>query len=114
MKKLMIALVAGCMSAAVAGAYAAQGNPADSDKAGRMAPGTAAAQQGATDPNAPSKAGATKGAGATSGSSAGGASTAAGAGGASATTGAGGAAATTGGGMDDTKKGRRAARAAKG
>ena len=119
MKKLMIALVAGCMSAAVAGAYAAQGSPADSDKAGRMGPGTAAGQAGATDPNAPSKApmksGATAGsASATTGTGA--SSTAgAGAGGAAATSGAGGSSATAAGGMEEPKgkRGRRA-RAAKG
>ena len=116
MKKLMIALVAGCMSAAVAGAYAAQGSPADSDKAGRMGPGTAAGQAGATDPNAPSKAAPMK-SGATAGSASAttGASSTAGAGGAAATSGAGGSTATAGGGMEEPKgKRSRRARAAKG
>lgn len=56
MRKLMLALVAGCMSAAMAGAYAAQGSPADTDKAGRAGPGTAAGEMGAADPT-PGKAG---------------------------------------------------------
>ena len=57
MRKLTLALVAGCMSAAVAaGAYAATGSPADTDKAGRAGPGTAAGQMGAADPS-PGKAG---------------------------------------------------------
>ena len=109
MRKLMIALVAGCMSAAVAGAYAAQGSPTDSDKAGRMGPGTAAGQSGATDPSAPSKAPPMR-SGATTGSG-----SAAGAGGASATSDAGGSSAAAGGGTGE-KKGKRSrrARAAKG
>src|SRR5688572_21874259 len=63
MKKLMLALVAGCMSAALGAAYAATGSPADADKAGRQGPGTAAGEAGATVPS-PGKAGpgATKGA----------------------------------------------------
>ena len=117
MKKLMLALVAGCLTAAV-GAYAASGSPADSDKAGRMGPGTSAGQHGATDPS-PGKSGAK---GATSSTGAASSTTGAGAGGSAATTGsgasttsgAGGASATTGGGMDDTKSGRRARRASKG
>ena len=56
MNKLMLALVAGCMSAAVAGAYAASGSPADTDKAGRAGPGTAAGEMGAANPS-PGKAG---------------------------------------------------------
>jgi hypothetical protein len=50
MRKLTLALVAVCVSAAVAGAHAAQGSPADTDKAGRAGPGTAAGQMGAADP----------------------------------------------------------------
>lgn len=56
MNKLVMALVGGCMSVAVAGAYAATGSPADTDKAGRAGPGTAAGQMGAADPT-PGKAG---------------------------------------------------------
>lgn len=111
MKKLMLTVIAGCMSAALASAYAATGSPADSDKAGRQGPGTAAGQQGATDPNAPSKAG-TKGGAAATAPGAAASSTGAGA---SATTSPG-AAAGSAGGMDDTKgrRTRRAARAEKG
>lgn len=103
MKKLMIALVAASMCAAGA-AYAAQGNPADSDKAGRMGPGTAAGQQGATDPTP--KGGMSSSPKGASSSSAGGASAKSGTGGSSATT----------GGMDEPKgkRGRRAARAERG
>ena len=56
MKKLMLALVAGCMSVAV---YAAQqtGSPADSDKAGRVGQGnTTPGEMGASQPT-PGKAG---------------------------------------------------------
>jgi hypothetical protein len=123
MRKLLLALVAGSMSVAMAGAYAATGSPADSDKAGRMAPGTSAGQLGATDPS-PGKAGASKGGtagtatGAGASTSAGTSGASAGAGGASATTSSGGSSASAGGGMsDDTGKGkrtRRAARASKG
>jgi hypothetical protein len=114
MRKLMLALVAGCMSAAAAGAYAAAGSPADSDKAGRMPPGTSAGQMGATDPT-PGKAGASKG-GAMSKGEASPAGSSAAAGGASATTSGSGSSATAGTG-DDTgkaKRSRRAARASKG
>lgn len=96
MKKLTLALIAGCMSVAV-GAYAASGSPADSDKAGRMGPGTAAGQQGATDPSPPSKASGTTGASSSSSSGTG-------------TTGAGSSSSTTGSGMG----GERAPRAARG
>lgn len=96
MKKLTLALIAGCMSVAV-GAYAASGSPADSDKAGRMGPGTAAGQQGATDPSPPSKAPGTTGASSSSSSGTG-------------TTGAGSSSSTTGSGMG----GERAPRAARG
>ena len=99
MKKLTLALIAGCMYVAV-GAYAASGSPADSDKAGRMGPGTAAGQQGATDPSPPSKAPGTTGASS---------STRSGTGATSSTTGAG-SSSTTGGGMG----GERAPRAARG
>jgi len=103
---LMLALVAGCMSAAVAGAYAAQGSPADTDKAGRMGPGTAAGEMGAAQPT-PGKAGpgSTKGGAASSSSTTGT--------GASATTSSGGAAASSSTGTDEPRKGRRA-RASKG
>ncbi len=123
MNKFMLTLVAGCMSAAVASAYAASGSPADTDKAGRAGPGTAAGEMGAAKP-APS--GTTGGTGMRRGSPGASSTTGAGAGaggsaasstgsGASATTGAGGASATTGSGMDDTSKsGRRARRASKG
>ena len=115
MNKLMMAVVAGCMSAAMAGAYAASGSPADTDKAGRMGPGTAAGEQGAVQPT-PGKAG--KGASSSTatgaGAGSGAASSSSTGAGASATSGAGGASATTGGGMDDTKSGRRARRASKG
>ena len=109
MNKLMLTVIAGCMSAALGSAYAATGSPADSDKAGRQGPGTAAGQAGATDASAPSKAapGAKKGA----------ASAAAPApAGARATATPSGAAASSTAPMDDTKKGRtrRAARAEKG
>jgi len=109
MIKLRLALVAGCMSAAVAGAYAAQqtGSPADTDKAGRMAPGTTGGEMGAVQPT-PGKAGPSTLPGSKKGSAAS----------SSATTGAGatsssGAAASSSGGMDEPKKGRRA-RASKG
>ena len=109
MKKLMLALVAGCMSAAMAGAYAAAGSPADTDKAGRAGPGTAAGEQGAAKPTPGAadkgmKAGAAAGAGTGA------------AGSASTTTTTTGSTATTGT-MDDTGKAkgrRRAARAEKG
>ena len=108
MKKLMIALVAGCMSVAFAGAYAATGSPADSDKAGRMGPGSAAGEAGASDPNAPSKAKPMKGGAASSAATTG-------AGGASASTSAGGSSAAAGGAMEEKKGTRsRRARAAKG
>jgi len=117
MRKLMLALVAASMSAAISGAYAAQGSPADSDKAGRMPPGTSASQMGATDPT-PGKAGAsTKGGAMGAGATAGSASSSAGAGGASASTGGGSsAAAGTGDDMGKAKgkRSRRAARASKG
>jgi hypothetical protein len=128
----MLALVAGSMSVAVAGAYAAAGSPADTDKAGRMGPGTAAGQMGAADPT-PGKAGASGGAGMSKSGSAGagtstGAGTSAGAGsagaassstGSNATTGSttSGSSATAGSGMGDdgkAKRSRRAARASKG
>jgi hypothetical protein len=112
MNKLMLAVVAGCMSAAVAGAYAAQGSPADTDKAGRAGPGTAAGEMGAAKPtpgSAGAGAGASKGS-ATTGSSAGAASSGTGA---TATTGTGGAAASSGSGTDQPRTGRRA-RASKG
>lgn len=102
MKKLTLALMAGCMSVAV-GAYAASGSPADSDKAGRMGPGTAAGQQGATDPSPPSKAPGTTGASASTRSGTGATSSTTGTGGSSTST-------TTGGGMG----GERAPRAARG
>lgn len=69
MSKLRMALIGGCLSLAVAGAHAATGSPADSDKAGRMGPGTAAGQAGASDPT-PGKAGATTGTAARSGTGA--------------------------------------------
>jgi len=102
MKKLMLTLVAGCMSAAMAGAYAAQGSPADTDKAGRAGPGTAAGEMGAAKPTPGTADKGMKGGAA-----------------ASSSTGAAGASATTtspapAGSMDDTSKGRRAARAEKG
>ena len=108
MNKLMLALVAGSMSLAVAGAYAATGSPADTDKAGRAGPGTAAGEMGAAKPGPATPGG--------SAASKGGASSSAstGAGGASATSGSGGAAATSGGSMDEPKGGRRARRASKG
>lgn len=56
MKKLTLALMAGCMSLAVSSTYAATGSPADTDAAGRYGPGTAAGQMGAADPT-PGKAG---------------------------------------------------------
>ncbi|MEN3353736.1 MAG: hypothetical protein V7640_1894 [Betaproteobacteria bacterium] len=52
MSKLTLALVAACLSATIAGAQAAQGSPADTDKAGRADPGTSAGQLGASDPKA--------------------------------------------------------------
>ena len=127
MKKLMLALVAGCMSAAVAGAYAAQGSPADTDKAGRAGPGTAAGQMGAADPS-PGKAGGSDmskgsmskgGSGSMSkGGSSAGMSTGAGAGSTAGATSGGSSAAASSGGMSDegksTKRSRRAARASKG
>ena len=110
MKKVILALVAGCMSAALAGAYAATGSPADSDKAGRQGPGTAAGEAGASVPS-PGKAGpgATKGAAAPSAAPAPAAAPPASAGGSSA-------AASSGAPMDDGKgrRTRRAARAEKG
>ena len=112
MRKLMLALVAGCMSVAMAGAYAAAGSPADSDKAGRQGPGTAAGQQGATDPSAP-KGGAASKSGATAGSSTAGSAGATTGTGASSTAGAGGSSAAAGGGMDDAKSSRRSRRAAR-
>ena len=103
MSKLMLTLVAGCMSAALASAYAASGAPDASDKAGRMGPGTAAGQSGAVDPSP--KGGATGAQGAARSAT-----------GAGATTSPGGAgAATSPGGMDDTKgRAPRAPRAEKG
>jgi hypothetical protein len=110
MSKLMMALIGGCLSVAVAGAHAATGSPADSDKAGRMGSGTAAGQAGATDPS-PGKAGAgTTGSAARTGtgaSSTGTATTGAG----SSTTGASAAGTTDGSGTTRT---RRAARASRG
>src|SRR5687767_13013072 len=95
MRKLMMALVAGCMSAAVAGAYAAQGSPADTDKAGRAGPGTAAGEMGSAKPTpttpGSSGAGMSKG-----GSAAAGAGTSAGAGTAGASSSTTGSSATTG------------------
>lgn len=106
MNKITLALIAGCLSAAVAGAHAASGSPADSDKAGRMGPGTAAGQQGATDPSPPTKAGGTTGSRA-AGTGAAGTGTGA--------TGTGGAAATDmGTGSGTTGTTRRAPRASKG
>ena len=105
MKKLMLALVAGCMSVAV---YAAEqrGSPADTDKAGRMGQGaTTAGEMGAVQPT-PGKAGPStlpaKGGAASSSAT-----------GASASTGSGGAAASASTPTDEPKKGRRA-RASKG
>src|SRR5688572_8067899 len=100
MRKLMLAVAAGCMSLAVSSAYAASGSPVDTDKAGRAGPGTAMGELGAAKPT-PSAPGATKGGAAstTTGSTS------------ATTTGAGSSAtATTGGAMDDTK-GRRTRRA---
>lgn len=106
MKKLMIALIAGSISAATAGAFAASGSPADSDKAGRMGPGTAAGQMGAADPS-PGKAGAGGSGSMRGGSSGMGASSSSGMGGSSATSGSGGS------GSEGTGR-RRARRASKG
>lgn len=119
MKKLTMALLAGCMTVAVAGAYAATGSPADSDKAGRQGPGTAAGAAGAVDPTpgkaGPSSAPSTKsGSSMSSGTSTGGSSAASTGTGASSTAGSSGASATTGGSTDDTKGSRRARRASKG
>ena len=97
MKKLTLALIAGCMSVAV-GAHAASGSPADSDKAGRMGPGTAAGEMGAVDPDPPSKAPGTTGARSSTGTGA---------------TGTGSTSGTTGG-MGGTTGGERAPRAARG
>ena len=113
MRKLMLALIAGCMSAAVASAYAASGSPADTDKAGRASPGTAAGEQGAAKPDVGSagtgmKRGATGAASSTTSGTTGGSATTSGTGGSSASAGMG----------DDTAKStrrsRRAARAEKG
>ena len=130
MKKLMMAVAAGCMSVAVAGAYAAQGSPADTDKAGRAGPGTAAGEMGAAKPTptTPGSTGAgtsksgTTGAGTSAGTStgAGGAMGAgAGAGAAGSSTGSSGmsssttgsSSATAGSGMGDDGKGKRSRRA---
>ena len=114
MRKLTLGFMAVCLSAAVASAYAAQGSPADTDKAGRAGPGTAAGQMGAADPTpgkaGPGSTGSATGTGARTGASSG-TGTGSGAGMSSGGTGA-----TTGGGMDDTKgsRTRRAARASKG
>jgi hypothetical protein len=107
MRKLMLALVAGCMSAAIATAYAASGSPADTDKAGRAGPGTTAGEQGAAKP------GGTAGTAGMAGSSTTGAASGASAAGTAGGT-SGGAGMSTG--TDDTKsqRGRRAARAPKG
>ena len=120
MRKVMLALVAGCMSAAVAGAYAAQGSPAETDKAGRAGPGTSAGEMGAAKPTpstpgagagAASKSGAGTGAAAGTGAgTSGGASSSTGAGSSAAST-TGGGSATVGSGMDDTDKSRRSRRA---
>jgi hypothetical protein len=118
MSKLMMALVGGCLSIAVAGAHAATGSPADSDKAGRMGPGTAAGQAGATDPT-PGKAGTgTTGSAARSGTGASSTGTATTGAGTSTTTGA--SAGTSGASSAVTTDGprttrtRRAARASRG
>ena len=120
MRKLMIALVAGVMSAAVAGAYAAQGSPADTDKAGRAGPGTAAGQMGASDPT-PGKAGGTtggmnrSGAGASSSTGAGAGGGSMGAGASSSTTTSGSSATSdTGGDTGKARRSRRGARASRG
>src|SRR5215211_7663505 len=99
MRKLTLALVAGCMSVAMASAYAATGSPADTDKAGRAGPGTSAGEMGAAKPTPTtpgSGGGMSGGSMSKGGSAAGGASSSAGTSGASA--GAGGASATTGSG----------------
>lgn len=105
MKKLTLALFAGCMSVAV-GAYAASGAPDDTDRAGRMGPGTAAGQMGAVDPT-PDRAAGTTGTRSSTGTRAGTATGATGA------TGTGGSSATTGG-MGGRTGGERAPRAARG
>ena len=122
MRKLTLALIAGCMSAAMAGAYAASGSPADSDKAGRQGPGTAAGEQGAVNPSGADKGGAMGKRGTASGAAAGTGATSSGTGagasgtGASATTTTAGSSATAGTGTDEPKarRSRRAARAEKG
>ncbi|HZN24461.1 MAG TPA: hypothetical protein VFB75_09545 [Burkholderiales bacterium] len=121
MRKLTLALIAGCMSAAMAGAYAASGSPADSDKAGRQGPGTAAGEQGAVNPSGADKGGAMGKRGTASGAAAGTGATSSGTGagtsgtGASATTTTG-SSATASTGTDEPKgrRSRRAARAEKG
>ena len=111
----MLAIAAGCMAASMAGAYAATGSPADTDKAGRMGPGTSGGQMGATDPT-PGKAGGTsKGgsAGAMGAGSGGSTGASSGAGGSSAasTGGGSGAAASSGTGDNTGKSSRRSRRA---
>lgn len=115
MRKLMLALVAGCMSAAVAGAYAAAGSPADTDKAGRAGPGTAAGEMGAAKPTptTPGAGGGMSKGGSMSKGEASPAGAGASAGGASATAGSS-ATATGGDDMGKAKGKRRAARASKG
>ena len=109
MRKLMLALIAGCMSAAVAGAYAASGSPADSDKAGRQGSGTAAGEQGAVNPSGQDKGGAMGKRGASSSSAAGTGATTTGTGASGSS-----ASATTGSDEPKAKRSRRAARASKG
>jgi uncharacterized protein YraI len=120
MRKLMLAVIAGCMSAAVAGAYAAQGSPADTDKAGRAGPGTSAGEMGAAKPGTTtpgstsgSGMGTSKGGSSTTGAAS---STTGGSSSAGSTSGSSGAAAGSSTGTDDTKgrRSRRAARAEKG
>ena len=111
MNKLMLALVAGSMSLAVAGAYAATGSPADTDKAGRAGPGTAAGEMGAAKPG-PTAPGSAAGSGMSKGGASSSATTGPGTSGASATSGSSGASATSGTG--EPKAGRRARRASKG
>ena len=121
MRTLTLGLLAVCMFVAL-GAHAAQGSPADTDKAGRAGPGTAAGQQGASDPSKTAGSSTGSGSAAQSGSNSGGTSASTGAGStggastAGASSGSTGASATTGASTDDTKgrRSRRAARASKG